>query len=187
MYILRKAPQINRNKLYMLSADLTRSTYQSPLALLRSHISYSHSHNLTIAYSHILYYSHLKEFGLQTIRHLCPCVRSSLAVPVVLLSGQPSLLAAQTLRFSRFIACPPAPFESKAFWIQNHAVAMVWRTCTLQTSFFYRLDRPLAYPTQKVCTIITFRLHISETTIKTYQKFELCTPTDHFELLAAVL
>ena len=37
------------------SADLPSSTCQSLLALLISHISYSHSHNLTISYSCILY------------------------------------------------------------------------------------------------------------------------------------
>ena len=34
---------------------------------------------------------------------------------------------------------------------------------------------------------ITFRVHISETSIKADSKFELRTPVDHFELLAEVL
>ena len=33
----------------------------------------------------------------------------------------------------------------------------------------------------------TFRVHVLETTIITYSKFELCTPIGNFELLAAVL
>ena len=68
-----------------------------------------------------MYY--LREFGLQPIRHLCPCVRCSLAVPTVLVSGEPGVHFAQTLRFSRFIALPPRPLEFKAFWAQNHALA----------------------------------------------------------------
>ena len=78
----------------------------------------------------------LREFGLQTIRYLCPCVRCSLAVPAVLVSGTPGVHVAQTLRFSRFIACPPAPLESKAFLAQNRALAAVWRTCVLLTTVF---------------------------------------------------
>ena len=60
-----------------------------------------------------LYY--LRELGLQTIRHLCLCVRCSLADPAVLLSGPPGFHVAQTLRFPWFIACPPNPFGFKAF------------------------------------------------------------------------
>ena len=50
--------------------------------------------------------ANLTEFGLQTIRHLCPCVWCSLALPAVLLSGLPGVHVAQTLRFSMFIPCP---------------------------------------------------------------------------------
>ena len=75
-----------------------------------------------------------REFVFQTIRHLCPCVRCSLAVPAVLVSGEPGVHFPQTLYFSRFIACPRAPLEFKAFWAQYRALAAVWRTCV--TSFF---------------------------------------------------
>ena len=49
----------------------------------------------------------LREFGVQTICYLCPCVRGVGLLSAVLLSGQPVVHFAQTLRFSRFIACPP--------------------------------------------------------------------------------
>ena len=83
---------------------------------------------------HFLNNNSLREFGLKTIRYLCPCVRCSLAA--VLVSGPPSVHVAQTLRFSRFVACPRGPFAFKAIWVQNHALAVVWRTCVLLTSFF---------------------------------------------------
>ena len=53
---------------------------------------------------------HLREFGLQTIRHLYPCVRSPLAVPAALLSGTPGFQVAQTLRFQWFMVLPPYRF-----------------------------------------------------------------------------
>ena len=61
----------------------------------------------------------LREFGLQIIRHLRPYVRCSLAVLAVFLSGSPGAHVAQALRFSRFIAGPPAPLACKAFWHQT--------------------------------------------------------------------
>ena len=63
-----------------------------------------------------MYY--LKEFVLQTIRHPCPCVRCSLAVPAVLLSGPPGAYVAQTLFFQRFIACPPRGSSLERFWVK---------------------------------------------------------------------
>ena len=65
------------------------------------------------------------EFGLQTIRRLCPCVRCSLPVPAEILSGTPGIHVAQTQPFSRFTALPRAQIAFKAFWVQNHALAAV--------------------------------------------------------------
>jgi hypothetical protein len=78
----------------------------------------------------------LREFGVQTIRHLCPCVRGVGLLSAVFLSGPPAVHFAQTLRFSRFIACPSNPLEFNAFWAQNRALAEVWRTCVLLTTVF---------------------------------------------------
>ena len=80
--------------------------------------------------------NYLREFGVQTIRHLCPCVRGVGLLSAVLLSRTVGVHFAQTLRFSRFIACPPAQLESKAFWAKNRALATVWRTCVLLTTVF---------------------------------------------------
>ena len=49
-------------------------------------------------------YNYVNEFGLRTIRHLCPCLRCSLAVPAEILLGKQGNHVSQTLRFLRFIA-----------------------------------------------------------------------------------
>ena len=59
---------------------------------------------------------YLREFGVQTIRHLCACVRGVGLLSAVLLSGIPGVHFAQTLRFSRSMTLPPEHFEFKAFW-----------------------------------------------------------------------
>ena len=78
----------------------------------------------------------LREFGLQTIRHLCPCVRCSLALPAVFRQGPPGFHVAQTLRFPRFIACPPARFAFGAFLCKIDAPTAVGDACMLQTTCF---------------------------------------------------
>ena len=81
----------------------------------------------------LLSFVNLGEFGLQTIRHCCPCVRCSLAVPTILLSGPVGFHVAQTLLFQRFMACPPRPFAFGAFLCKVDALVVVGDTCVLQT------------------------------------------------------
>ena len=68
-----------------LSADLTGSACSSTLVLLISNISYSHSQNLTISYSHILYL--IADRGrLRAGRLLSPPPGSSKAVLMLLMA-----------------------------------------------------------------------------------------------------
>jgi hypothetical protein len=82
-----------------------------------------------------LYTDNLREFGVQTTVIAAP-LRWVGLLPAVLGPGPVGTHVAQTLRFSRFIAGPPAPLEFKAFWAQNRALAEVWRTCVLLTTVF---------------------------------------------------
>ena len=84
----------------------------------------------------IYIYIYLREFGLQTIRHLCPCVRCSLARAAVFQSGTVGFHVAQTPRFSRFMACPPGPLAFGAFLCKIDALAAVGDACVLQTTCF---------------------------------------------------
>ena len=75
---------------------------------------------------------------------------------------------AQTLRFSGFYACPPAPLAFKAFLAQNRALLRVWRTCVLQTSVFIEWIGPRVPLTPKVCSFVilfvcTLRKHLKNT------------------------
>ena len=98
----------------------------------------------------------LREFGLQTIRHLCPRVRCSLAPAAVLLSGPVDVHVAQTLRSPRFIVFPPGPLEFKWLLVNKSIYCSgAAHRCSLDF-VFSRLDRPLAPPTPKVCTCILF-------------------------------
>ena len=63
---------------------------------------------LTPPTSDIRYYIYLREFGVQTTVIAAP-VRWGGLLPAVLVPGLPSTHVAQTLCFSRFIACPPRP------------------------------------------------------------------------------
>ena len=89
------------------------------------HISFLNSFRKTSCMKHKGKTDNLRELCLQTIRHLCPCVRCSLAAPAVLLSRPPSVHVVQTLRFSRFIACFPIPFGFEALLAQNRALAEI--------------------------------------------------------------
>ena len=80
-------------------------------------------------------------------------VRCSLAVPAVLPA---SVHFAQTLRFSSFIACPRASLEFEPFWAQYHALAEVWRTCVLLTSFFLDWIGPWRSRVQKSALLNNF-------------------------------
>ena len=105
----------------------------------------------------------------------------------VLVSGTPGVHVAQTVRFLRLIALPPRPLEFKAFLAQNRALAEVWRTCTLQTMFLPTGSALGALGPKSLHYYNIFRVHISETTIKTRSKLELFTLVGTFELLAGVL
>ena len=87
-------------------------------------------------YINLILFINLTEFSFQSVRHHCPCLRCSLALPAVLQSGPTGIHVAQTLRFSQFIALPPWPFAFKAFSVLNRALATVWRPCALQTTCF---------------------------------------------------
>ena len=88
---------------------------------------------------------YLREFGLQTIRHLCPCVRCSLARAAVLLLCR----VAQTLRFPGFIGCPPSPFAFQALLCKIDALAAVGGACVLQTTCFLERFGPWRPRVQK--------------------------------------
>ena len=45
-------------------------------------------------------------------------------LPAFLEPGDPGTQVPQTLRFSRFIVCPPGPLEFKAFWDHYRALAV---------------------------------------------------------------
>ena len=79
--------------------------------------------------------NNLKEFGVQTTVIAAP-LRWVGLLPAVLGPGPAGTHVAQTLRFSRFIACPPSRLAFGAFWAQNRALAAVWRTCVLLTTVF---------------------------------------------------
>ena len=54
----------------------------------------------------------------------------------VLVLGFPGVHVAHTLRYLRFMACPPQPsLEFKQFFSQNRSLARLRRTCTLQITF----------------------------------------------------
>ena len=98
----------------------------------------------------------MREFGVRTIRHLCPCVRGVGLPSAVFLSGTAGVHFAKTLRFSRFIVCPPSRFEFKAFLAQIRALAAVWRTCVLLTSVFIDWIGPWRSRVQKSALIYNF-------------------------------
>ena len=85
-------------------------------------------------YHVILYY--LREFGVKLSVIAAPLREVPWPVPAVLVRGRAGNACAQTLRFSGFHACPPAPLAFNAFLDRNRALRRVWRTCVLQTSVF---------------------------------------------------
>ena len=125
---------------------------------------------------------------MQTIRHFCPFLRCSLALPAVLRSGLPGVHVAQKLRYSMFIGCPSAPFEFIAFLVPNRALAKVWRTCLLLTTVLSIESALGDLDPQSLHYYNTFRVQILEKNIITDSKSELCTLIGgYFELIAGVL
>jgi hypothetical protein len=82
-------------------------------------------------------------------RHLCPCVRCSLARAADLVSGTPGFCVAQTLRFPRFMACPPSPLAFGALLCKIDALAAVGDVCVLQTTCFLERFGPWRPRVQK--------------------------------------
>ena len=130
--------------------------------------------------------SHLKDFGVQTTVIAAP-LRWVGLLPAVLGPGDPGTQVAQTLRFSRFIVCPPSRSTLKCFglkivlslWFSVHVFS--WPRFLSTGSALGALGpKSLQYYT-------TFRVHISETSINTHSKSKLCIPIGTFDLLAAVL
>ena len=128
-----------------------------------------------------------REFGLQTIRHLCPCVRCSLAFLVVFRPGDDGVHVAQTLRFSRLIACLPTLLGLTHFGFQNRCLARVQRTGVLQTSVFCDLIGPCRPRVQKSAVDNRFRVHLSKTIAITKCNHIFCPFKGTLGLLVAVL
>ena len=117
---------------------------------------------------------------LQTIRHLCPCVRCSPPVPAEILSGKRHVPGG----LYRY----PAPNSSlKSFWLKI-VFSLRFGVHVFSWPRFLSTGSALgALGSKRLHYYTTFRVHISETIISTDSKFELCTRICTFELLAAVL
>ena len=129
----------------------------------------------------------LREFGLQTIRHLCPCVRCSLALPAVLLSGQPGFHVAQTPRFPRFMALPPTRFAFGALLCKIDALAAVGTYVCSRPVVFSTGSALGALGSKSLQVYSRFCVHLSKTTVNADSHPTFCTQKATFELLAAVL
>ena len=102
--------------------------------------------------------NYLREFGVKLSVIAAPLREVPWPLPAVLVRGWAGTHFAQTLRFSVFHACPPAPLEFKAFLAQNRALLRVWRTCVLQTSVFIEWIGPRTPLTPKDCIFIALFL-----------------------------
>ena len=92
-----------------------------------------------LSYYHYYYrYYYLREFGSKLSVIAAPLCEVSWLRSAVSPLGQTGPHVAKTLRFSRFIALPPAPLAIKAFLTLNRVLLRVWRTGVLQTSFFLK-------------------------------------------------
>jgi hypothetical protein len=89
----------------------------------------------------------LREFGFLTIRHLCPCVRCSLARAAVFRSGPPGFHV-------KVYGVSPQPLRILSVFVQNRCSRCGGgRTCA-PNHLLYRAVRPLAPSGPKVCSFI---------------------------------
>ena len=109
--------------------------------------------------------SGLREFGAKLSVIAAP-LRGSLLLLAVLGPGTPGTDVVQTLRFSVFYACPPAPRAFGAHFAQNRALPRVWRTRGLLTSVFVEWIALRVPLTSKVsCFVVLSCVYVSKTIV----------------------